>query len=203
MEPINKYTGIDLLIAQKCDDGNGILEEEKNEISIFTKAQQDFQASGEKQEVTIKGVRYYFNKVKNALLKIPEQVDRPHTEVPDATAVASTEEAKIAVQSEIKITKEEKEEDPKASDVKAIVLHQEVKRYRLKNGKFAQTLNDIPENQRQRVIERANTNAEKVIPMVLELCKKYEIEDLSPVIADMLGNETGGYVFNQRSMNPV
>ena len=88
MENINikdTYKGIDLLIAQKCDDGDGIFK--KDEESILIKAKQEFEESGEKQETTIKGVKYYYNKYINAFLEFPQKLQEISTEITDALRV--------------------------------------------------------------------------------------------------------------------
>lgn len=48
----------------------------------------------------------------------------------------------------------------------------------------------------------AEKKTKEIAPMVIELCKKYEIYELSPLIANILGYETGGYVFTKEKMDP-
>lgn len=48
--------------------------------------------------------------------------------------------------------------------------------------------------------EKYNEHAEYVTKIVIEKCQKYNIEDLIPVVAEMLGVESGGYVFNDEVM---
>lgn len=44
---------------------------------------------------------------------------------------------------------------------------------------------------------------EEITTMVIQLCDKYQIPDLAPVIAQILSNETGGFVFNEKALkNP-
>ncbi|MBD5402512.1 EF-hand domain-containing protein [bacterium] len=41
-----------------------------------------------------------------------------------------------------------------------------------------------------------------ITKMVVLACKKYNISEISPIIAQMLGTESGGFVFDERSMDP-
>ena len=63
--------------------------------------------------------------------------------------------------------------------------------------------NDIRKVVRAKIGDAATEDKTKEIAqMVIELCKKYEIYELSPLIAHILGYETGGYVFTKEKMDP-
>lgn len=187
MEPIDikSLSEIDRLIAEKCDDGNGLLEEEKGEISIFTKAQQDFKKAeqdsigkGKLPEVTIKGITYYYNIIVNALVKKPEKIDDPIEEKPDALMVDNTN-TMIAASTNL------------IDDVTTYQL--------LKRLKGVSNLEDMPPEKKEKMEEKI----EYVKKIVSKYCDKYNICELAPIIADTLGNETGGYVFSKNVLqNP-
>ena len=55
---------------------------------------------------------------------------------------------------------------------------------------------------RGKIGNRSEQSIKEVATMVIRLCKKYEIYELSPLIAHILGYETGGFVFNKEKMDP-
>lgn len=79
-----------------------------------------------------------------------------------------------------------------------VALNQAIRRIRTKKGGFAKKIEDIAPAERQKYIDLAD----RVTRMTIKLCKKYEIESLAPLIADMMGYETGGYNFSSKVLNP-
>ena len=113
-----------------------------------------------------------------------------------ATEVDASEAAEPADPSEApkKSTKKHSNKaDANYKKVYDVALNQAICRIKTKKGGFAKKIEDIPPTERQKYIDLAD----RVTKMTIKLCKKYEIESLAPLIADMMGYETGGYKFTQ------
>ena len=73
----------------------------------------------------------------------------------------------------------------------------------LKKIKSAKERIKIARQKYPQIMEKASRQASYVTEIVISNCSKYDVENLSPLIIDMLGNETGGYVFTDKVLkNP-
>ncbi len=64
---------------------------------------------------------------------------------------------------------------------------------------YKRVYNLIAEQYKSHGVKNASQEQiDKIAKMVLEKCNKYNVSDLAPVIAQILGTESGGYVFNDR-----
>lgn len=106
-----------------------------------------------------------------------------------------TVEIKIAQTDSIEPIKRNRQYKP----VSNVVTMQLIKRFPNGKGGFYTDISQMPKNEQAKYLEKA----ENITKMVIEKCQKYDIEEIAPVIADVLGNESGGYNFCKKSMeNP-
>ncbi len=160
-----------------------------NEWRLDYKTVQDYICKWLKQRAEslgIKNIQDYktindINKLNTYISNLVKQIE--NAKVPQSTSVQS--EANTPAQ-------------PKRSQLEQKVydaaLDQAIRRVGVGKGKKAKKIEDILPKDRQKYIDLAN----RVTDMVMRLTKKYEIEDLAPLIADMMGYETGGYDFSNK-----
>lgn len=89
--------------------------------------------------------------------------------------------------------------NPQYKIVHGVVNNQLVKRRSNSNGLHYSKIVELPKDEQADYLKRAD----KITKMVIEKCQKYDIEVIAPVVAEMLGNESGGYNFTEDVMkNP-
>ena len=87
------------------------------------------------------------------------------------------------------------------SDILNIAIDQAIKRMpELKRINPAAERIRIAKQKYPQIYKKALAKANQVTDMVIKNCSKYEVADLTPVVTNMLGVETGGFVFNDRVM---
>ncbi|MDE6137903.1 MAG: hypothetical protein K2F57_00365, partial [Candidatus Gastranaerophilales bacterium] len=89
--------------------------------------------------------------------------------------------------------------NPQYKVIHGVVNNQLVKRRSNSNGLHYSKIVELPKDEQADYLKRAD----KITKMVIEKCQKYDIEVIAPVVAEMLGNESGGYNFTEDVMkNP-
>lgn len=87
--------------------------------------------------------------------------------------------------------------DPQYKKIYRIVDNQLVKRiYKGSHAGYYKTISELPQNIQAKYIQKA----EDVTKMVIEKCRKYDIEAIAPVIAQVLAMESGGFNFTDSVM---
>lgn len=183
---INRLKGLAKEIAQKIDNAgnkNNIIDK-GNEISLFY----------DEANKAFKQGQLSFNEY-NSIFAFNSFEPDKYVAARDATYVAPPKAAIAAQQ-----TKPAVQKDSKYEKVSSLVEKQLVKRLpKGRSGQKCSSIADLPQSKQAEYREKIAY----ITKMVIEKCEKYEIEDLAPVIAEMLGVETGGYNFTERVMkNP-
>lgn len=106
------------------------------------------------------------------------------------------------IKKEVKIAKLDSidpiKRDPQYNRIYGIVDNQLVKRIPKNNhGGFYKNISELPEKLQAQYIEKA----ENVTKMVIDKCRKYDVECIAPVIAQVLAIESGGYTFTPKVMS--
>lgn len=106
------------------------------------------------------------------------------------------------VTTEIMIAKEDSidpiKRDPQYETILNLVEYQLVKRIPRKTGDFScKKIADLPQD----LHSAYNKKAKEITKMVIEKCRKYDVEKYATVVAQMFGIESGGYNFTPASMN--
>lgn len=138
-------------------------------------------------------IKDFFNGVNKKKYDSPQVEESVSTNVKKPEIINSTKPKSLA-----KFSSASREE------VFNIALDQYIKRMpALKKIKSAKERIKIARQKYPQIVEKASRQASYVTEIVISNCSKYDVEDLSPLIIDMLGNETGGYVFTDKVLkNP-
>ncbi|MCM1003680.1 MAG: hypothetical protein NC408_04990 [Candidatus Gastranaerophilales bacterium] len=169
---ISKLTGLLKTAAEKIDNnGNKNGKIDGIEISIFKN-----EASTLKHTRQISAQEY--NSVfSNDRISADFDLKEQYVCVPDKTRVAQKEPIELQTQKNISLDIYNYKSDPQYERVCNLITKQ-------------YTSHGVKKPTQEQI--------DKIARMVLEKCNKYNVSDLAPVIAQMLGTESGGYVFNDR-----
>ena len=138
------------------------------------------------------------------VLNVPEITHKQYEEISsmeELNAFVNSLVPKI-VATEVEIAKEDSIEpikrDPQYKDIYSIIDYELVSRVkRNPQGDCYHNISDLPDNMKAQYTEKA----EYLTKMVIEKCRKYDVESIAKVIAEMFGIESGGFNFTPGSIN--